>query len=127
MLLEADPDDLRKEIGHSDLEVRWPDLPGAMKYRSYHIQEILDLFIRRGKYLCPIELEPRLGHDQEHWFDTITGDKAIERFHRLLAGKEGFLITPSHVMVWTDNTVYDPNGRWMNVIPPEVFECWIVI
>ena len=58
ILLDVPPKKLIEEIGHDGMEVQWPQLPAPTCYRSHHIQEIIDCFIRRGYALVPIELEP---------------------------------------------------------------------
>lgn len=119
MLLDEEPDRLIHEIGHDGMEIRWPELKPPGCYRSHHIQEIMDCFIRRGYVLVPIEREPvqapcdgvPICYAYEH---DVARDRFKGYFARpaIVIGK--FKGTPHAWAFDGKYTFYDPNGFTTN-------------
>ena len=127
MLLGDKPAALQKELGHKGNETWWPELSIPYCYNGYHIQEIIDLCLTRGRVLVPIELFPvsapmnerqnvKMIYDYEH---------AVKRFTNHLLGNRGLLITENHACAWDGKRVFDPNGRTARLEDYRIKECWL--
>lgn len=55
MILEEEPKILIGEIGHDGMACIWPDLKEPYCYQGFHIQELIDCAIRRGKSVTNID------------------------------------------------------------------------
>lgn len=133
MVLEEDPDELIKEIGHDGQEVWWPDLVGSIRKRGLHIQELQTIFARRGLLLSPIEIMPRSAPSiRRNEARTIwKPDYATNRFCNLIQGKKGIIIGAytsghMHACAWDGHILYDPNGLIQNLEDMLIKECWLV-
>jgi len=117
MLLEVHPDELRAEIGHTGNEIWWPSAEKPIhRIRSFHIQEIVDCFLRRGKALVLIEYFPRMapvGMDAD-WQLMDTETKLEVRFQQYLNKYSGIFVgekpNGGHAVVWNhlESKIYDP-------------------
>lgn len=123
MLLETEPDDLIKEIGHDGMEKIWPELKEPYCFKGFHIQELLDCCYSRGKYLFPIDgmptsLPPPLTyiHMPVHNVGPhILWDrnKCTDRFKEYLTNHQGVLIgetkkQAAHAWAWDSERAHDP-------------------
>lgn len=135
MVLDETAELLEFEIGHDGQKVIYPDLPEPACLRGFHMQEILDCFVRRGYGLMFVELMPRSGpQGRPDLYHTIFDeDKAQNRFLELINGRTAILIGANpetggnHAYAWDGHKVYDPLGRFLEVNKVPFREAWIVI
>lgn len=127
MVLDETPEQLIKEIGHDGLEVWWPDVGGSLQYQGFHIQEIIDRFLFRGKGLVPIEINPRSAPEGygEKW--KLVPGMDEKRFWKRIKKKTGILIGINHAVAWDGELIYDPNGLIYPIVRFQMRECWRVI
>lgn len=135
MVLNEDPEILQYEIGHDGLGIQYPNLSEPACLKGFHIQEILDCFLKRGYGLMLVELMPRSGV-QDHsdlWHTIFEEDKAVDRFCKIIDGKEAILIGQNpetganHAYAWDGNKVFDPIGRMLSLDKTPVREAWVVV
>jgi len=70
MALNIAVEDIFKELGHDGSLIMWSDLPEPMCRRGFHIQELIEIALRRGFAVTPFELSPVLRCcDKEFCFD----------------------------------------------------------
>lgn len=134
MVLDEDPLVLIAEIGHDGTNIMFPEVIGTIRQQSFHIQEIIDCFIKRGKGLTPIDVAPCTAPDghpdlaREIW----DREKAKERFKNLITGREALLIGRlsmkglGHASAWDGQKVYDPRGMIIEIGETFVSQAWLV-
>ena len=127
MLLDEEPETLVKEIGHDGNKILWPMFHGNSSKQGYHIQEIIDCFIRRKHVLVPIELHPRSSPTgMPIHAERIYDDKQdAERFWNHIRSNNALLIGPKHAAAWNGSIVYDPNGQTYPLEDFIIIEAWI--
>jgi hypothetical protein len=134
MVLDVAPETILEEIGHDGEQVWWPDLIGSKRKRSFHMQEILDCFIRRNKGLMLVEAYPKIAPDYEHtpiciWSDALS----VDRFFNLIRDRPAILVghvgSMGHACAWSGSRIYDPNGFICK--PGEtdyrILEAWVLV
>lgn len=117
MLLDEPVSDIIREIGHDGSHIVWPQFDDCRKYQGFHLQEILDLFLKRGYTLIPIELKPKsisdLKCDKTHNVLFWKWPNNSTRFWNYRFGKGILLLEVSngwnHVVVFEDGLIYDPD------------------
>lgn len=57
-ILETEPSILIEEIGHNGMATVWPELGPPYCYQGFHIQELIDVSIRRGFSVTEIQAMP---------------------------------------------------------------------
>ncbi len=88
MALGITYDQLIKSIGHDGQKIIFPDLPDPGKRQGFHIQEVVDVAIKMGIAVTPIEALP---------YSTPDGQKVygvnfkIKRFQNHLIGSRGVI------------------------------------
>lgn len=132
MLLDEEPIRLAAEIGHDGKEKLWPELAVPRCYRGYHIEEIIDCFIRRGKTLTPIhpELISSPYDDGKKAASILKYEEAQARFNTYMGNFDAILIVQTnfgHAVAWNhaEGLVYDPNGFYKSIEDYIVSEAWI--
>lgn len=123
MLLDESPYVLLDELGSTGLELTRPGLPPPDCYRGHHIQEILDLCLRRDVYLTLVQPMPTLPGKPPR--PIYTSEEAEERFQRLVTGNPAILVGRNHAVAWDGYSVYDPNGRIYKITQFGIREAWI--
>ncbi len=135
MVLDVDASILVKEIGHDGSHIVWPHLGSPLGEVNYHIQEIMDCFIKRGYALAPIDLypitEPIVLQPVEHYVLWKECD-AEDRFIEYIKGHEGILIGQGnnglgHAAAWDGELVYDPNGVTYELSDFAIAQAWIKV
>lgn len=130
MLLNEDPDTLAAEIGHRGLEVLWPDVPKPGCYRGLHIQEILDLCLRRGYGLVQVQFLPRSGPRSHPQYWTLIYESPVERFLKHITGRPGLIYGQLrgsfHAYAWDGVMVYDPNGYIRTLESIDILEAYLL-
>jgi len=126
MILDESPDTLEKEIGHDGKEVWWPEVADPFCRRGIHIQEILDLCIKRGYVLYPVELMPASAARGCSPKAILQETAAILRFKRIINGQKGILITATHAVAWDGQIIFDPNGRLAVLGDYTIREAWLI-
>jgi len=131
ILLDVPPRRLIEEIGHDGMEIRWPELKAPGCYRSHHIQEIIDCFIRRGYVLVPIEREPVQapcsGVPICYTYEHVKARDRFEGYFTKPAIVIGKLTSTPHAWVYDGReSFYDPNGFITNKDDHryEILESW---
>lgn len=132
MLLDEDPDVLIEELGHDGTGKWFPKWEIPYCYRGHHMQEVVDVCIRRGVCLTPIEVFPRVAsqRDPSDWRALWSVEYAVIRFKKMVEGRPGILIGNAkngggHACAWDGNIVFDPNGRNYSLQEFQALECWI--
>jgi hypothetical protein len=121
MLLNENPHRLLQELGHSGLEITYPDKPKPYCYRGHHIQEILDVCFRRDVYLTLVQPLPMLPEGTR----VYTYEQAEKRWEKLIMGNPAILIGANHACAWDGEHVYDPNGRIYKITNFLAREAWV--
>jgi len=125
-LLEEKEEDLAKELGHDGSIVLWPYVKHPFNQVGYHIQEINDLCLRRGKALVEIEYSPqsapRGGYEPVRIYSNET-----ERFRSIILNRSGLLITTVHAMAWDGEKVWDPRGEFRRITDVTFAEFWLLV
>jgi len=111
MVLDCEPSDLVTEIGHDGMEVCWPELEKPFCFRSFHPQEIMDCFVRRGYGFLVIDRKSFLGPDGVAPKEVVLDPNRIHAYMKnpgILVGctKNGL----PHAVAWDGKIIYDPNG-----------------
>jgi hypothetical protein len=126
MVLDADVESLYKEIGHNGMAKVW-DLPTPLCYRNFHIQEIIDCFIRRGYGLMPIEVDP-ISISSLEVKPVHAYEDGWARFMGLIRDHRAILIAKNrHAIAWDGHMCYDPNGRTAKITDYRIEEAWVVV
>ena len=127
MLLDEEVDDLIQELGHNGM-VRTFDQLIPYCYNGHHIQEIIDVFLRRGIFITPIELYPRYASARAPTDFRMLWpeEEAQKRFWSTIKGQRGLLLSNTHACAWDGAIVWDPIGRTYGIEEFNVRECWII-
>lgn len=128
MVLNETPENLIKEIGHDGLDKWWPELKEPFCYRSFHPQEILDCFMRRGFGFLVVESDPHIGPDLGSPRRVPVDPQRMKEFLNL----PGILIGTAfgsnpHAAAWDGKMVFDPGGMTYNLKDFNVSEFWAKI
>lgn len=115
MVLDAEMDELIKEIGHDGSEVWWEDVNPPMCYRGFHVQEFLDLCMKRGKIFGVVESVLTLGGRGRKIPRVLPGDYE-KRWNSYLRNFKGVITGElesrgRHAVAWDKNKIFDPRGR----------------
>ena len=107
--------DLIKEIGHDGSEIIFPELPEPGKRRGFHMQEIIDVAIKKGYAVTPIEPLPCSTPDG---LKVYTVHFEIKRFQNHLENTRGIITGMKrkwrHAVYWADSYILDPIGKVYN-------------
>jgi hypothetical protein len=104
---------LLDEVGHDGSEIVFPDLPEPSCRRGFHVQELIDVALRRRFAVTPVELFPVLAHtDTRH--RTLRLDNWW-RFESVLRNSRGVLDGTGchcgHAVAYDHGHIFDPDGR----------------
>lgn len=125
MVLEEEPSRLISEIGHDGMDCIWPELKEPFCYKGFHIQELIDCAIRRGKSVTnidglPASLPPpnaylhlRVHNIAPHM--VFEHQEAKERFKRHIDERIGVLYGriangTTHAWAWDGLSAHDPRS-----------------
>jgi len=114
MVLDHDVDTLTRELGHDGLEVWWPEYDDHRQYRSFAMQEMVDIFLKHDRALVPIQCKPMQAPDHKA-IARLTYTNSEARFKMRLAGHKAILIGVTrngngHAWAWDGFSAYDPRG-----------------
>lgn len=130
MLLGEDVDVLIQELGHDGMRRVFPGrVPHC--YNGHHVQEIIDVCIKRNVWLTPIEVFPRFASAMapSDWLGVYQMQEAGERFECLAKKRRGILIGQykgrGHAVAWDGNICFDPNGIKYELHEFNPSELWI--
>lgn len=133
MVLDVSVKDIISAIGHDGMEIVNPSRPDNERYRSVHIQEIIDCFILRGFGLMPIERVCSIGYEFGGNID-VYGSRSDKRFKGYMHGREGIMIGSSkyrpnepHSWAWDGKNCYDPNGFIADLDDYIIREAWMKV
>jgi len=109
MALDIPVEALFKELGHDGSLIMWPDLPEPACRRGFHIQEMIEIALRRGYAVTPFELCPVLesgGH--QYAFDARWSAFAnvIDTSIGILEGQG---IRTRHAVAYYYGQIFDPD------------------
>ena len=129
MVLYVEPKTLIHEIGHDGMRMLWPELQSPACFQSFHIQEIIDCFIRRGFGLTPIEQHPANAPNHDVMPNYPFQLESCKRFKDIINGQTGIMIGKSygrpHAWAWDGEQCYDPNSYIKTLNDYAIEECWI--
>jgi hypothetical protein len=114
MVLDMPVQQVFEACGHDGMEIIFPTLHGAPKFRGFHIQEMVDLCLRRGYAMVEIEGKPIRREGNNTWVQPGNWE---ERFRTQLAQTYGVLIGETfgrgHAVAWDgfSHTLHDPAGQ----------------
>jgi len=117
-----------EELGHDGMAIWWPGENGSMKYRGFHIQEMVDLCYTHGYVVTPIEPQPVASPRpdlESRPYELKT--KSLVRIHAYLDNSRGILVGNSHAAAWFDGMVHDPNGTTYGIEHFGIREFWRMI
>ena len=112
MVLNEPVADLMMEVGHDGGLL--PDASGIV--RGYHIQELIDLCLKRGLAMTPIEIFPvSMDTNGRHWRGHNLDERGLkERFYNTIIGSRGVVegqgLTCGHMVANDYGRIYDPKG-----------------
>ena len=129
MVMNADPEEILRYMGHHGQEEWWPEAEGNARLRGVHIQEIIDYALESDWMVTPVELYPAsapLGFEKSArklWLE----DECRTRFITWLQFFPAILIHPSHATAWDVVTkkVFDPNGLIREIEHLQIIEAWV--
>lgn len=114
IVLGIDVQEIFQELGHDGMQVIFPNLVGPRKYRSFHIQDIVDCCLNRGYAVTRIEA--RSGRQEGDQFWEMDGDRE-KRFNDYLNGSVGILEgkvfgSRGHAVAWDgiEKVLHDPDA-----------------
>jgi len=111
--------DLISEIGHDGSAIVFPELPAPICRAGFDIQEIIDVALRHGWYMVPIEARPIVTNDGVHTRSLFAEDKISPRMERYFSLYSGVVMGERkfgrkwwHTCAWDHVTQlwYDPSG-----------------
>lgn len=120
MLLDAEPEDLQREIGHTGLEEVFSGKGNSRKERGFHPQEFILPARKRRILLTSWEVMPTLG-DGIIEIDVFTEVEARANLSKILELFQAVLIGEykgkRHSATWDNESkrVFDPNGFYGNL------------
>lgn len=149
MALDKDEKEFLAELGHDGSEIIWEDLPEPENRRAHHVQECIEVALRLGFSVTPVEIQPYLANRNGDLFQVPVkgpvldlGDghlpEASRRFLRIIQTTKGVLEGhgPSgkrHAVAYEKGQVFDPDGREYQAWPEKFAEngffptlAWIV-
>jgi hypothetical protein len=117
MVLDVPVEELLRSIGHDGSEIAFPTEPEPACRRGFHIQECIDVALRLGCAVTPIELFPRHAPSfSVQPLRVLFGDEQgnLDRFARLIDSGRGIITGPSrvwrHAVAYDHGIVHDPKG-----------------
>lgn len=133
MVLEIPVEQVFQELGHDGMAIWWPGENGSMKYRGFHIQEMIDLCHAHGYVVTPIEPQPVASPRPDlepRPYELQT--KSLVRIHAYLDNTKGVLVGEGksqqskmgHAAAWFDGMVHDPNGTTYGIEHFGIREFW---
>jgi len=130
MLLNEPASFLVEELGHDGMEVWWPELDDHRKFRGHSMQEMIDIFLKRGFTLTPIQSFP-MQSPGSCIEARPTFEEYAERFYKHIAKKRAILIGRTqrgngHAWAWDGYQVFDPRGSMPNIHDLAVSEAWVM-
>jgi len=110
--------DFINHIGHDGSEVIWPELAEPSRRRGFHIQECIDILLRAGFAVTPIEVLPRLAPAFSVPSFTVlyqdSEEAAFSRFsdfvYRGRGVITGYASTVGHAVAYDHGEIFD--CRW---------------
>jgi len=115
MALKISYETLINEIGHDGSTIIFPELPEPGKRRGFHMQEIIDVAIKRGVAVTPIEALSYSTPDGLKEFALRFGIEKIKRFQNHLTEKKGIITGMKriwrHAVYWDGKMIHDPIGQ----------------
>lgn len=110
MALGIAVEDIFKELGHDGSLMWWPDLPEPMCRRGFHIQELIEVALRRGFAVTPFELAPVLAcYEKRHYFDERWTAFA-DTVNNSVGVLEGVGATTRHAVAYEYGQIFDPDS-----------------
>ena len=110
---------LLDELGHDGGEVLWQETPGPVGLegrRGFHIQELIDLCLKRGLAVTPIEFCPMLRDVRGRTYagHHLSDHNRTNRFYDMLCTTRGVLEGQGahcgHMVAYDRGHIYDPDG-----------------
>ncbi len=117
IVLNIPVEEIIKDIGHGGSDIVFPDLEEPYCRRSFHIQELIDICLRRNIGVTAIEHEPvseakgllykppmysrRMDYYLINHIGVLTGLSASGN---------------SHAVAWSGEKIFDPNGSTYNIM-----------
>ncbi len=131
MILNEHPVDLIKEIGHDGMEIWWPEFHDHRQFRSHSMQEMIDIFLSRGKTLTPIQTFPMQSPLNMPEKAKPTFEEYAARFYAHVARKKAILIGKTscgkgHAWAWDGYHAHDPRGSMHNIRDLSLQEAWVM-
>lgn len=110
MALDIAVEDIFKELGHDGSLIWWPELPEPLCRRSFHIQELIEVALRRGYAVTPFELAPVLAcYEKRYYFD-----ERWTAFADVIANSIGVLtgmgVRTHHAVAYYYGQIFDPDS-----------------
>ena len=118
IVLDVDVEKIFNFIGHDGSEVIWPHLEEPMKRRAFHPRELINYCFVSGFAAIHFDLEAAsaAGYNNEEItiyelppMDERYLDSLMINNHGVLIGRT--IANRPHAVAWTQDTIYDPNGR----------------
>ena len=120
MVMDCSIEDLEELIGHDGSEIIFPEYREPGNRKGFHMQEVIDVALRMGFTVTPIEVLPRqcVFEDGAGTYTIFTDEEAEKRLRNHFSKGSGIIIGQRrsglcHAVAWDHNTqtIYDPNGR----------------
>lgn len=114
MVLDVPAADLMAEIGHDGEAMAGDEWTGIR--RGYHVQELIDLCLKRGYACTPIEVMPvSMDASGRHWRGHHLDDHDLQNrfFDALVESRgviEGDYCGRPHMVAYDHGHIYDPKG-----------------
>jgi hypothetical protein len=123
MALDIPVSDVFDMIGHTGREIVFADLPEPICRRGHHVQEVIDVALRRGFSVTPIELYPVLAPAPkpggislpDHRLEVVRFADNWQRFTIAIALGKGVITGQGrncpHAVAFDHGNIFDPDGK----------------
>jgi hypothetical protein len=111
------------EIGHDGGKLANPLLPEPLCRAGFHIQELIDVCLRHGLAVTPIELCPVLSPGPKYEpHEVFTDEAGWQRFARAISTSRGVIEgigrRSFHAVAYDHGRIYDPDAGEYDYSPP---------
>ncbi len=116
------------QIGHDGSEIWFPELPEPLCRKGFPYPEGIQVSLRLGLSVTPVDIKPLCGPDDEHRValdHTVFANKMLIKYQGIISGMGNQYF---HTVAWDGKQIYDPSlGIYSlknSCFRPEVF--WII-
>ena len=126
MLLGEKPVTVIAELGHNGQEVIEPKLPAPFCYRGICIEELQDIFMRRGLVLVRFDAEP-YWHVGKTKVTQYTREEGRARILKIIQARPAMLEGAGHMVAWDGERVLDPIRGYVDIEDCHIMSVYVPV